>query len=228
VNTSPALARSGAALLALGLLVTACATHGPPAPPGTADPATADAAVAATSPDRTVRVIFGWQAVEADARFTGRGVARIQPPYHARLDLFGPRGDTYLSAALVDDLIRLPPGVQAVQLPPPALMWAVLGVVRPPAHAALVGTREARGRTELFYHADGGQLLFVLEGARLRNARWDIPGRTLTVELRGEGPAGLPAQATYRDVAAYTELMLNLETVDEVEPFPPDIWTPGH
>jgi hypothetical protein len=40
------------------------------------------------------------------------------------------------------------------------------------------------------------------------------------------GP-GLPAQATYRDLATVTELILNVESVDETEPYPPDIWWPG-
>jgi hypothetical protein len=103
-------------------------------------------------------------------RFNGRGVARIEPPYHARLDLFGPRGDTYLSAALVDDQIRLPPGVQAVQLPPPALMWAVLGVVAPPAEAVLVGTRQDPERAELYYELEDSTSA-VRAGGRLAAKR---------------------------------------------------------
>jgi hypothetical protein len=203
-----------------------CATH-PHAPPATADPATAAAAVAATQPDRPLRVTFEWRALEGEARFNGRGVARIEPPYHARLDLFGPRGDTYLSAALVHDQVRLPPGVQAVQIPPPALMWAVLGVVAPPQEAVLVGTRDDAGRAELYYDVDGGSLRYVLEGGALRSVRWDGAGRRMTVELRGQAGYNLPTQAVYRDQAAVTELMLNLESVDEVDAYSPDIWWPG-
>jgi hypothetical protein len=210
--------------LPLLLLLGACATH---APPDTADPAVADVVLAATAPDRPLHVVFEWRALEGDARFTGEGVARIQPPHHARLDLFGPRGDTYLSAGLVGDDLRLPPGVQAGQIPPPALMWAVLGVVAPPQGAVLVGTRDDGARAELYYETDAGTLWYVLEGGRLRSARWDGAGRRMVVELRGETGPGLPTQATYRDFAAVAELMLNLESVDEVEPFSPDIWNPG-
>jgi hypothetical protein len=200
-----------------------CAAH---APPTTVDPATAADAVAATQPDRPLRVVFEWRALEGEARFNGRGVARIEPPYRARLDLFGPRGDTYLSAALVDDQIRLPPGVQAVQIPPPALMWAVLGVVLPPAEAVLVGTRQDPERAELHYELEGGTLRYVLEGGLLRSVRWDGAGRRMTVELRGQAGYGLPTQAVFRDQAAVTELMLNLESVDEVDAHSPDIWWP--
>jgi hypothetical protein len=212
-------------LFILALTVLAgCAAH---APPATVDPATAADAVAATRPDRPLRVIFEWRALDGEARFDGRGVARIEPPYRARLDLFGPRGDTYLSAALVDAQIRLPPGVQAVQIPPPALMWAVLGVVLPPAEAVLVGTRQDGERAELHYELEGGTLRYVLEGGLLRSVRWDGAGRRMTVELRGRAGYGLPTQAVFRDQAAVTELMLNLESVDEVDAHSPDIWWPG-
>jgi hypothetical protein len=200
-----------------------CAVH---APPETVDPATAAAAVAGTAPDRPLRVVFEWRAMEGEARFNGRGVARIEPPYHARLDLFGPRGDTYLSAALVDAQIRLPAGVQGVQLPPPALMWAVLGVVSPPVDAVLVGTREEAARAELYYEIDGSTLRYVLEDGRLRSARWDGAGRRMAVELEGHAGMGLATQALYRDFAAVTELMLNLESVDEVDAYSSDIWWP--
>jgi hypothetical protein len=206
------------------LILAACAAH---APPTTAEPATAAAAIAATAPDRPVQARFQWRALEGESRFTGQGVARIQGPYHARLDLFGPRGDTYLTAALVGDDLRLPPGVGAAQLPPPALMWAVLGVVAPPADAVLVGTREQGGRSELYYRVDDSTLRYVLEAGRLRDVRWEGGGRRMVVELRGQGGFGLPAQATYRDFAAVVELALNLEGVDEVESFPSEIWRPG-
>lgn len=201
-----------------------CTAH---AIPKTVEPATATAAIAATAPDRPLRLVFEWVALEGDGRFSGEGVARIQQPYHARLDLFGPRGDTYLSAALVGAEIRLPPGVQADQLPPPPLMWAVLGVVAPPDEAVLVGTREHPDRSELYYELEGGILQYVLEAGVLRSARWDGNGRRMAVDLRGAASSGVPAQAAFRDVTAAVELTLNLESVNEVEPFPSDIWTPG-
>jgi hypothetical protein len=215
------------AFLPASLLVWAtmgCATH---TLPDTVEPATAATAIEATAPDRPLRVVFAWGAVEGEARFSGEGVARIQPPYHARLDLFGPRGDTYLSAALVDAEIRLLPGVQATQLPPPPLMWAALGVVAPPAEAVLVGTRETPGRAELYYEMDGGILRYALEDGVLRSARWEGAGRRMIVELRGVASYGLPAQGVFRDVTAAVELTLNLESVDEVDPYPSDIWAPG-
>lgn len=196
--------------------------------PETADPAAAEEAVAATAPDRPLRVIFAWRAMEREARFSGSGAARIEPPYHARLDLFGPGGDGYLSAALVDQDLRLPPGAAPVRLPPPAMMWAVLGVVAPPGESVLRGTRQEPGRTELYYDVGGGLLRYDLVGGRLAAAEWERAGTRMDVRLDGTAGNGLPRRAVFRDWSGYTELELNLERVDEVEPYPPDIWSPGY
>jgi hypothetical protein len=190
------------------------------------EPATAAAAIRETAPDRPLRAIFAWRVLDGEARFSGRGAARIEPPYRARLDLFGPRGDTYLTAALVASELRLPPRVEAGPLPPPALMWAVLGVVAPPDGAELVGTRQSEGGSELYYRFEGGLLRYALRDGRLRSVAWEGPGGKRAAELQGS-VAGLPREAVYRDWSGYTELVLNLERVDEVEPYPPEIWTPG-
>lgn len=211
--------------LAFGVaLLSGCSRGGVP---DVADPAVAEAAILATAPDRPLRAIFAWRALEADARFTGSGAARIEGPYRARLDLFGPTGDGYLSAALVGHELRLPPGMTAGQLPPPALMWAILGVVAPPDRALLRGTRAEQGRTELYYDLDGGLLRYEVRGERLVAADWEGEGVRMDVRLEGAAEGGLPREAVFRDRTSYTELQLNLERVDEVEPYPPDIWSPG-
>ena len=209
--------------LVLGL-ASACAGR---SIPDTADPEAAAEAVETTAPDRPLRVIFSWRAMERDARFDGTGAARIEDPYHARLDLFGPSGDGYLSAALVDHELRLPPGTQGVRMPPPAMMWAVFGAVAPPAGATLRGSRQEAGRTELFYDVDGGLLRYDLRGGRLAAAEYEKGGARMDVRLEGQAEHGLPRRAVFRDWAGHTELELNLEQVDEVEPYPPDIWSPG-
>ena len=50
-------------------------------------------------------------------------MARIEPPSKARLDLFLDNGEGVLSAALVDDELRLPHGAPEDILPPVELMW---------------------------------------------------------------------------------------------------------
>jgi YD repeat-containing protein len=182
--------------------------------------------VARTAPDRPLQVVFDWTALDGSARFSGSGAARIEPPYHARLDLFGPRGEGYLSAALVSNDIRLPSGTSAVALPPAAMMWAVLGAVMPPDDARLVGTRSDAHRTELYYDAEGSRLRYTLVDGRLSTATWEGAGRRMAVALTGLVEPGLPRDAFYRDASSHTELKLTLNRVSEVESYPPDIWVP--
>ncbi|HUG41158.1 MAG TPA: hypothetical protein VMM12_11770 [Longimicrobiales bacterium] len=215
---------STAAMASIAVLLSAC---GGASIPDTADPAVAEAAVSATAPERPLQVIFSWRALEREARFNGSGAARLEPPYHARLDLFGPTGDGYLSAALVGHDLRLPPGVSPGRLPPPAMMWAVLGVVAPPDPAVLRGTREEPGLTQVYYGVGDGLLRYDLRGGRLAAAEWEGGGVRMDVRLEGAAEHGLPRRAVFRDWSGYTELELNLERVDEVEPYPPDIWSPG-
>lgn len=208
------------AALAVATLLVGCAGRGVPA---TVDPAAADRAVRETAPDRPLRVVFEWRILDGEARFAGDGVARIEDPYRARLDLFGPKGEGYLSAALVGTELRLP-GEPDRALPPPAMIWSVLGVVNPPEDAELRGTRQNGDELELHYAVDGSRLLYVLRGPRLRLVEWRGGGRHMVVELEAAAD-GMPVAAAYRDWSRGTELHIGVGTVEEVESYPPDIWT---
>lgn len=216
--------RNTLALVVVAASLTACAGRGVP---GTLEPDLAAAAISATAPDRPLRMVFDWRMLEGDARFSGSGVARVEPPYQARLDLFGPRGEGYVSAALVDGQVRLPPGARSVPLPPAAMMWAVLGVVAPPAEATLAGTRVRDGRVELHYAVGESRLRYTVEDGRLRSVLWEGEGRRMDVELAGTAHAMVPREAVFRDWSGYTELRIELGRVDEVDAFPPEIWSPG-
>ncbi len=218
----PVHLRSAAALV-VAAAATACAGR---AVPTTLEPSLAAEAVRATAPQTPLRVVFAWQAQDGSARFHGRGVARIAPEYRARLDLFGPGGDGYLTAALVEHELRLPGGGEGqVRLPPPALMWAVLGVVAPPDGAVLLGTSHDDEGTALFYELPDGRLVYSLVRGRLARASWERRGGTARVELK-DYRGTVPGSALYRDRAANMELLLNVEQTDTVESFPPGIWEP--
>jgi len=187
-------------------------------------------AIAATAPRSPRRLVFAWALKDRDARFNGQGVARVEPPYRARLDLFGPRGEGYVSAAAVGAELRIPPAAQsqAAMLPPPALLWTALGVLNPPGDARLTGASRQGDETRLEFARGGERWRFTLVGGRLRRAELDGagPGRQ-TVELSGEGALGLPRSAVYRDYAEFRELTLTLDRANEAESFPPETWSPG-
>jgi hypothetical protein len=177
-----------------------------------------------------VRVMFGWSLTEPDVRLSGRGVLRMAPPYRARLDLFTGSGEGVVSAALVDDGMRLPPGVAAEFLPPPALFWAAVGVFRPGATALVVDAKgDPDSEIQLRYRPPGGgELHFRLEGNVLTGVELLRGGQVVErVEADPDVEGGFPRETVYRHMGEFRELKFELESVDRVEDYPEGIWTPG-
>ena len=178
-----------------------------------------------------VRLIFDWSVREPGLRSSGRGVARLEPPYRARLDLFTERGETVLRAALVGDELRLPDGASDELIPPPALFWSSLGVFRPGGdYRPAEGWEADDGTLRLSYESDTlPNLLYALDGngdvaalALLRDGD-AVDELSLSAPLRD----GFPTEATYRNLIDFRELTLTLDTVEIVESYPSDIWSPG-
>lgn len=225
-----ACARGTRLVVVLGAGVIAACASGGGAPPvsGPAVRAYEAEAAGTTAPTRPLHILFSWTLQEGDSRFSGRGATRLEPPLRARLDLFGPRGEGYLSAALVDMELRLPAGAADAPLPPPTLFWAALGVFRAPVGAELVGSSRDGGTTRLEYARGQERWRFRLEDGALRSAEWVGPGEgRRTVELTGGAQYGLPNRAVYRDWLAFRELRLTLDEVNETDGFPADIWSIG-
>jgi hypothetical protein len=195
-----------------------------------ADPEIERQLIASTAPNKPLRITFDWSLQEREARFTGKGLARVQGPYHARLDLFGPRGEGYLSAALVDMEMRLPPGVKLgdLPIPPPALYWSALGTFRPPEGATLKATKRDGNNVRLEYAAQNATWTFQFENGVMRRAEVNDSKRgKQTVELTPGAALGLPKQAVYRDWPAFRQLTLTLDQANNVDSFTPETWTPG-
>ena len=216
------------------LFIAACAPAASIQPPASQDPPQPQLAqqlVEATALGRPLHIVFSWTFTEENARFSGRGSTRVEPPYKARLDLFGPRGETYLAAAAVGDSLRLPPNLApAVRsiVPPIALLWSALGVLRAPEGARLAATAQRGDTVIVGYTRAEERWSFRAVAGRLQYAEWNGPnsGRR-TVELRGAGAFNLPAVAVYRDWAAFRELTLTLDQANEAPSFSADIWFPG-
>lgn len=209
---------------------------GPEPVPGTPQPAApsmeemrraADELRRATVPAAPVQVNFGWALDEAGARFQGRGVARYEAPRRFRLDLFGPRGETYLAAALVDGELRAPPALlERFELPSPALLWAAVGVIDPPADARLLESATRGGETTLRYQAGEDVLEYRVEGGRLqsvRRRRGSAVAESIDLTYNQTGIA----RAQYRDWAAYRTLNLTIESSTHAEQFPDETWRPA-
>jgi hypothetical protein len=186
----------------------------------------------ATSPAEPRQISFTWTLNEQGSRVSGRGVVRVVAPERIRLDLFGMRNETYLSAALVGEEFRLPGGApQGIPLPSPALLWGALGVVRPPAAATLVDATTADSTTVLRYRAPDGDIFQYKVYTSTATPRLDqlqrIGGSSVVESVqRDRSPAGDLLRARYRDWSAYRELTLQVENAKDVAGFPEAIWTP--
>lgn len=198
----------------------------PAAPAGETPEALAARLRAATVPASPRLVRFAWTLDESNARFRGDGVARFEAPARFRLDLFGPRGETYLAAALVDGEARVPPAVtERFRLPSPALLWAAVGVVEPPAGAVLREARADGREATLRYEAGDDVFEYRLQDGQLRQLRRLRRGGVAeSVEVRA-GEDG-PRRAEYRDWALLRSLTLTPGSQNDVAAFPPDTWSP--
>ncbi len=218
---------------ALGLLFanTACggASLGSPVP--ILDP---DQAVLRASRDNpfpnTSQVIFRWSVREPDLRLEGRGVARLQHPDRARLDLFTENGEAVLAASLVEDQLRAREGTRLEVVPSPALLWASLGVFRPGEGVTLLGAEAFDDDVfRLRYRLpDGDELRYELRSGRVTEVELRHEGSaTHRVALTREGGGVLPKETTYRNLASFSELKVTVETVERVDSHPSDIWYPA-
>lgn len=179
---------------------------------------------------RPSRLEFRWRAQEPDFRDRGIGVARVEPPYRARLDLFLDNGEAVATAALVGDELRTPATLQSELVPPAALLWAAFGVFRPGAEAELVNGLLTGGTMVLEYDLPNDeQVRFHLRNRAIVDAerleRGSAVERVFISELMGE--TIFPQEATYRNIPDYRELRLTLQSVEYVDSFPPDIWYPN-
>jgi len=218
--------RTVAAALAALFACAPPAPDGPVMPPGDARQELEQVA-AVNRLERPTQLFFDWSAREPDFRGSGQGVARLEPPDRARLDLFLDNGEQVAEAVLIGDDLHIPPWVEVGMIPPPPLLWASLGVFRPGPEAELL---EVRGLSQLsvdYRLPEGLGLRFHVEGRRVVGASVledDDVVRTLAV---AEADAGsrFPSEATYRDLPDFRQLEVALSSVEYVEAFPPDIWS---
>jgi hypothetical protein len=176
-----------------------------------------------------LQIVFAWRLNEARQRHEGRGVARIEPPYRARLDLFTNDGETVLSAALVDGELRLPPDARDDILPPTDLMWGALGVFRPHDVSLLGGDVLEGDAIRLRYrYEDGSELHYQAMAGLLQSLELLEGGRVVQrVEVDMGEDSRYPREATYRNLTAFRELTIVRESMERRAPFDPVIWDPA-
>lgn len=201
----------------------------PPGAPVAEPGVLADSVRAATVPASPRQARFGWNLDERGTRLRGTGVARYEAPRRLRVDLFGPRGETYLAAALVGDSVRLPGALPAgLALPSPALLWGAVGVLRPPSGSTVTAAGREGERVTLRYASPAGETFqFVSDASGLLEVRRFGGAELLeSVELR-RGDGGTLSGAEYRNWEEFRSLAFEIQSAEDVAAFPDEIFSPG-
>jgi len=182
-----------------------------------------------TSLQRPFRIVFDWDANEGGVRWSGRGVARVAPPLRLRLDLFLNNGELAVKAAIVNRELRLPEGAPTDILPPPDFMWGALGLFRPILDTWLLEAETMDdGSLRLLYRIDDREeIRYRADGYALVEVELIERGHvTQRVEVEHDGET-FPLRARYRNMADFRELRIERASVEQVAPFPSDIWQPS-
>ena len=217
----------------LSVFVSGCRTSSGGAAPALPHPrsaALADETLNATRPRNPTRIRFAFRVRESDLRFTGQGLARVEPPYRVRLDLFSNGGETIFQAALVEGALRIPVWAPRELAPPPALLWAALGIFRPDPGLELLDGKEGKGGvlTLRYGGPEDLELRFSLREGHLTRAELHKEGHLMEeVDLALDESTGTVLETVYRNRALFLELTFSLESTENVAPFPVEIWYPG-
>jgi hypothetical protein len=195
-------------------------------------PAVRDAAVAwagATLPAHYTAIRFRWKYQDDQKRWGGRGQARIAPPDSLRFDYVGPLGLGAGAAAIVaDSAIWADPEKNFRSLIPAVrMLWAALGIVRPPAPDALVFRGGADSSVRIWRFVQGEDTLDYREtvgGTGVLEAEWRQQGR---VQARSRTEFDLhlmPARARIDFPEGAARFELTVVSVDTAAVLDPAIW----
>jgi hypothetical protein len=204
-------------------------------------PTSRDSAIAwirELEPDGASAIRFRWRYEDERARWAGRGTARIAPPDSVRLDYAGPLGlgsgagvvvgDSVVWADPADDFRRLVPAIP--------MLWAAMGMVRPPEPGAGVYTRaesesEHSVRYWRFVQKGGGDTLdYALRSGAEREllAEWTRNGKVIARSVTRYDGGGRPAASRIDLPSAPARMEFSVVAVDTAPVFPPALWLHRH
>jgi hypothetical protein len=223
--------------IAAGALLAGC--PGPPGPlvPVALAPASGDSAAQwtrSTLPRGPTVIRFRWRYADRRAQYAGRGSARIAPPDSLRFDYAGPFGLGSGAAVVLGDTVAwADPAANFRSLVPAIpMLWASLGMVRPPAGGAVVSggvdAHDDKPRTLWrFARVEEGDTLeyAVTVGTRhVLEAEWrrgtDVLARSRTTFDAENRPVA--ARVDFPEARARFEL--TVVAVDSAAVIPPAVW----
>ncbi len=185
-----------------------------------------------TLPGRDTAIRFRFRYGDRRRRWGGRGTARVAPPDSLRFDYVGPLGLGAGAAVVVgDSAVWADPEENFRALVPAVrMLWAGLGVVRPPQPGASIASGEFPPRT-IWRFVEGSDTLdyVATDGTpRTLEAEWRREGKVLArsrTELAG-GAQPSKARIDFPEAAARFEL--TVVGVDTTVVFAPSLWRSRH
>ena len=167
-----------------------------------------------------------WRFTDAGSSVSGRGAARVTPPDSLRVDVRGPLGFGRGALVLAGDSVWANPEDLVRQvLPGRFMVWAMLGVVRPPDKVERYEVGDADGRRLLRLVEPGGRATtFELSGDTVLGAvqsRGDtLVGRLMLVR----GADGRVVHADARDFERRVRLVFDITGRTPSGGFPAQVW----
>ncbi len=173
---------------------------------------------------------FRWKYQDDEKRWGGRGQARIAPPDSLRFDYVGPLGLGAGAAAVVaDSTIWADPEKNFHSLVPAVrMLWAGLGVVRPPKTDATVfrdGSPDSSFQIWRFVQReDTLDYRQTRSSPRVLEAEWRQQGKVLARSRTQLDVYGMPASARIDFPEGRARFELTVVSVDTTAVFDPAIW----
>ena len=225
------------ALSYIGACTLLAACPGPPAPlvPMALAPASRDSAVAwtrETLPAGPIVIRFRWRYEDGRVRYAGRGSARIAPPDSLRFDYAGPFGLGSGAAVVIGDTVAWADPAASFRSLVPAIpmLWASLGMVRPPgAEAAVFSlTRGYDGGPLVIWRfaQPGDTLDYVATPGieRVLEAEWRRDGAVVARSRTRLDPQARPVGARIDFPETKARFELTVVGVDTAAVIPPALW----
>jgi hypothetical protein len=186
--------------------------------------------VHATIPPDPWLLRFKWLFRDERSSAGGRGSARIAPPDSLRFDVSGPFGSNATAAAVTGDTAVWTEPEDAIKklVPNYPLLWAMLGIARPPQSGERLEGLSDDHTLAWRYVQDGDTVEYVRTSnspvrlrAEVRNGS-KVVGRVET-ELDANG---FPRTARLTVPSVPARLDLTFTSTSRTEPFAPSIWAP--
>ena len=199
-----------------------------PLAPGNRDSAVVWARV--TEPRTHLAIRFHWKYQDDDKQWAGRGQARIGPPDSLRFDYVGTLGLGVGAAAVVaDSTIWADPEKNFRSLVPAVrMLWAGLGIVRPPKMDAVVfraGGPDSSFRIWRFVQdEDTLDYRQTRSSPGVLEAEWRQQGKVLARSRTELDARGMPANARIVFPEGRARFEFTVVAIDTTAVFDPAIW----